>query len=171
MDIDDNSPKLRWDEANLYLNEQERPATMKIDEPKTPFVKQSDLPEDADEEELASIDPRDMMVDELDKAKEQGGPHRGRGSTKMNAGGGGGGDIPDLDLGEAEDVAPPMMRTDSSEKRVIVDPNATAEDGAQIRAEDEGGSATEEAKRKHREFEERRKRHYEVPPGALRSVH
>lgn len=28
---------LKWDEANIYLNEQERSALMKIDEPKTPY--------------------------------------------------------------------------------------------------------------------------------------
>lgn len=28
---------LKWDEANLYLTEQEKNATMKIDEPKTPY--------------------------------------------------------------------------------------------------------------------------------------
>ena len=30
--------RLQWDEANLYLTEQERTSTMKITEPKTPFV-------------------------------------------------------------------------------------------------------------------------------------
>ncbi|ANZ77625.1 BA75_04972T0 [Komagataella pastoris] len=28
---------LKWNEANLYMNEQEKSATMKIDEPKTPY--------------------------------------------------------------------------------------------------------------------------------------
>lgn len=32
-----NSDHLKWDEANLYLTEQEKNATMKIDEPKTPY--------------------------------------------------------------------------------------------------------------------------------------
>lgn len=167
MDVDENSPRLRWDEANLYLNEQERPATMKIDEPKTPFVKQSDVPEDADEEEPAAIDPTDVMVDELDKANSQQGAHRGRKST-TRAGVSGETDIPDLDIGEAEEVAPPMTRSESAEKRVIVDPNAVAEDGDRLRTEEDGRSASEETQRKHREFEERRKKHYEVPPGALR---
>ncbi|ODQ80867.1 hypothetical protein BABINDRAFT_20651, partial [Babjeviella inositovora NRRL Y-12698] len=30
--------ELKWDEANLYLNEQNKSATMKIDEPKTPYT-------------------------------------------------------------------------------------------------------------------------------------
>ena len=169
MDVDENSPRLRWDEANLYLNEQERPATMKIDEPKTPFVKESDLPEDADDEEVAAIDPKFLNVDELDKAQDQPGSHRGRGSAKVGAAKGET-DIPDLDLGEAEPTSQPMMRSDSSEKRVIVDPTAVAEDGKTVHAEDESGSASAEAQRKHREFEERRKKHYEIPPGALRYV-
>lgn len=32
-----SSEHLKWNEANLYLNEQEKSATMKISEPKTPF--------------------------------------------------------------------------------------------------------------------------------------
>lgn len=170
MDVDDASPRLRWDEANLYLNEQDRPATMKIDEPKTPYVKQSDLPDDAEDDELAAIDPKGVVVDELDKAKGQPGAHRGRGSAKVGAATGEGGEIPDLDIGEPEDVAPPMSRSDSSEKRVIVDPNAVAEDGDRVRAEEESRNASEETRKKHREFEERRKKHYEIPPGALRYV-
>ncbi|KAL6450319.1 GLC8 Protein GLC8 [Candida maltosa Xu316] len=37
-EIDPNAPDhLKWDEINLYKNEQEKTATMKIDEPKTPY--------------------------------------------------------------------------------------------------------------------------------------
>ncbi|SPN98952.1 related to Glc8 protein [Cephalotrichum gorgonifer] len=35
----ESSQRLKWDEANLYLTEQERTPKMKIDEPKTPFAK------------------------------------------------------------------------------------------------------------------------------------
>ncbi|KAL9054095.1 MAG: hypothetical protein Q9162_004352 [Coniocarpon cinnabarinum] len=167
MDLDENSPRLKWDEANLYLNEQERPATMKIDEPKTPFVKTSDLPNDDDDEEVAAINPAFLNVDELDKAKDQPGDHRGRRTAKVGAATGSGGEIPELDIGEAEKAgAQDMMRTDSSEKRVVVDPTAVNEDGDAVN--EDGRSASEEARRKHREFEERRKKHYEVPPGTLR---
>lgn len=34
---DKNSDHLKWDEINLYKTEQEKAATMKIDEPKTPY--------------------------------------------------------------------------------------------------------------------------------------
>jgi len=40
--------RLKWDEDNLLLNESQRDATMKIDEPKTPFVHHP--PSDSDED-------------------------------------------------------------------------------------------------------------------------
>ncbi|EFX00038.1 glc8-like protein [Grosmannia clavigera kw1407] len=51
-DDDDSSPRLKWDEVNLYLTEQERTATMKIDEPKTPYVKHYDPSEDPSDDEV-----------------------------------------------------------------------------------------------------------------------
>lgn len=33
----DDNAGIKWDEANIYLSEQEKSSTMKIDEPKTPF--------------------------------------------------------------------------------------------------------------------------------------
>ncbi|KAI0471499.1 hypothetical protein GGR56DRAFT_74301 [Xylariaceae sp. FL0804] len=41
-----NSQRLQWDEANLYLTEQERTSTMKITEPKTPYARQYEPSED-----------------------------------------------------------------------------------------------------------------------------
>jgi protein phosphatase inhibitor 2 len=64
---DENSPQLKWDEANLYLNEQNRDSTMKIDEPKTPYAKQYDPTEDEDEVEM--LNAEELKVDELDKPK------------------------------------------------------------------------------------------------------
>lgn len=40
------SQRLKWDEANLYLTEQERTPKMKIDEPKTPFARGYESPSD-----------------------------------------------------------------------------------------------------------------------------
>lgn len=40
--------RLKWDEANLYLTEQERTSTMKITEPKTPYAKHYSPSEDDD---------------------------------------------------------------------------------------------------------------------------
>ncbi|KAI0017170.1 hypothetical protein F4780DRAFT_796782 [Xylariomycetidae sp. FL0641] len=45
-----NSQRLQWDEANLYLTEQERTATMKITEPKTPYARHYDPAEDEDDD-------------------------------------------------------------------------------------------------------------------------
>ncbi|KAJ8123857.1 hypothetical protein ONZ43_g284 [Nemania bipapillata] len=42
--------RLQWDEANLYLTEQERTSTMKITEPKTPYARHYEPSEDEDEE-------------------------------------------------------------------------------------------------------------------------
>lgn len=48
---DENQQRLKWDEANLYLTEQERSSTMKITEPKTPYAKQYNPAEDPDDDE------------------------------------------------------------------------------------------------------------------------
>ena len=42
--------RLKWDEVNLYLTEQDRTAKMKIDEPKTPYAKHYDPAEDMSDE-------------------------------------------------------------------------------------------------------------------------
>ncbi|KAL9098663.1 MAG: hypothetical protein Q9163_005717 [Psora crenata] len=151
--------RLKWDEANLYLTEQERSSTMKIDEPKTPYVKRYE-PSEEDQEELRTLDAQDLVVDELDKAKatRQGGSSRQPSEA----------DIPDLDIGEAEEdvsslggreegdrIVPGegsgMKRTASlkGEKTVQVDPQAP--DG-------KGHDGTV----RHKDFEEMRKRHYEM---------
>ncbi|KAK8066720.1 hypothetical protein PG997_013467 [Apiospora hydei] len=74
---DENQQRLKWDEANLYLTEQERTSTMKITEPKTPYAKQYDPAEDPDDEDM-----------------------------EMGDGGGRGEDIPGLSLGEPEEEVP-----------------------------------------------------------------
>jgi protein phosphatase inhibitor 2 len=138
--LDENNTQLKWDEANLYINEQNRDSTMKIDEPKTPYAKQYDPAED--EEEIEMLDARDLNVDELD-AK----PKR---KNRVE-------DIPEFDLGEPELRARGESQTPESEKRVLVDPE-----------EDKGyhgelpPNATQEEKEKHRKFEELRKKHYEM---------
>jgi protein phosphatase inhibitor 2 len=137
---DDNSPQLKWDEANLYINEQNRDSTMKIDEPKTPYAKQYDPAED--EEEIEMIDARELNVDELDAL-----PKRKKKTE----------DIPDFDLGE-----PSLDRDDAhmhdGEKRVLVEQDQV----------DEGyhgelaPNASQEEREKHRKFEQLRKKHYEM---------
>ncbi|KAH8664436.1 hypothetical protein BX600DRAFT_512470 [Xylariales sp. PMI_506] len=73
---DNLNQRLKWDEANLYLTEQERSSTMKITEPKTPYAKHYEPSEDDD----------DDYID---------GSGNGRGE-----------DIPNLNLGEPEEELP-----------------------------------------------------------------
>lgn len=144
----DADGRLKWDEANLYLNENERTATMKIDEPKTPFV-HADPSMDVDDEEEAdvAIDPSNLKVDELDSG------HMGATSRTRES------DIPGLDIGDPEEEVPQnagseMQRTDSGrEKSVSLTDPAHAEDD---------GPHTREEIQKHKKFEEARKRHYEM---------
>ena len=146
-DEDENNPRLKWDEVNLYLTEQEKSSTMKIDEPKTPYAKRYDPAEDA--EEMRTIDADDIMVDELDQVRSA-----GRARTRED-------EIPGLELGEPEEAVPDsgLHRSGSvkGEKQVIVDPSVNAEGG---HGEFEGWSREE--MEKHKKFEEMRKKHYEM---------
>lgn len=128
--------RLKWDEANLYLTEQEKSSTMKIDEPKTPYAKHYDPAED--EDELRTLDADDIMVDELDRARAG-----GRKSSKARED-----DIPGLSLGEPEEEVPEV---EERHKAVQVAP-----------ADDEHVGASAEEQEKHRKFEELRKKHYEM---------
>ncbi|KAL8711488.1 MAG: hypothetical protein Q9220_004146 [cf. Caloplaca sp. 1 TL-2023] len=152
--------RLKWDEANLYLAEQEKSATMKIDEPKTPYARRYE-PTEEEEAEMRMLDAEDLKVDELDKVKAERG--RGGGSTSMKEG-----DIPDFELGEPEEPfsmdggsnnGGGLSRSGSQrgEKQVVVD---KVRDGGHHGEENVGLSAEE--REKHRQFEERRKQHYEM---------
>lgn len=135
------NPRLKWDEANLYLNEGQMGGKMKIDEPKTPFVKQYDPSED--EAEISALNAEQLNVDELDMSK----PRAKRES-----------EIPGLDLGEPE-----MERKQSNgseEKKVLVEKNGVDPAGGKHDG-DETGMTGEELE-KHRKFEEMRKKHYEM---------
>lgn len=144
MEEDPNNPRLKWDEANLYLTEQEKSSTMKIDEPKTPYAKRYD-PED-DEEEMRTLDADELVVDELDMR--EGGRSRTRDA-----------EIPGLNLGEPEISTTDIHDDDGSrvsrsssvkgEKQVVVDTSGDQE------GEHDGVV-------RHREFEEMRKKHYEM---------
>lgn len=151
LDEDPNNPRLKWDEVNLYLTEQEKSSTMKIDEPKTPYAKRYEP--DEDEEEMRTLDAADLKVDELDQV--------GGGRSKTREA-----EIPGLELGDPEDY--PELQDDrdrisrssstsaKAEKQVIVEP--TDDSGAH--GENVGLSAEE--KEKHKKFEEMRKKHYEM---------
>ncbi|KAF1943960.1 hypothetical protein EJ02DRAFT_113611 [Clathrospora elynae] len=139
--MDESSPQLKWDEANLYLNEQNRDSTMKIDEPKTPYAKQYDPAED--EEEVEMLNAEELNVDELDSK-----PRR---RPKID-------DIPEFDLGQPE-LQARESHTPEGEKRVIVEQDMDTDVGHHGELPP---NATEEEREKHRKFEELRKKHYEM---------
>jgi len=174
------NPRLQWDEANLFLNEGQMGGKMKIDEPKTPFVRgEAGLPptgedEEAEDEEPVGIDPNQLVVDELDKAKvldgesptgtqpqaqsqsQQQPKRRPRESS----------DIPDLDLGEPEQDVQMVDRerrasSSDGEKRVSVPDDGMDVDSGRHGEGDEADMPVEE-REKHRRFEDMRKRHYEM---------
>ncbi|KAG6117720.1 hypothetical protein E4U13_000831 [Claviceps humidiphila] len=133
------SQRLKWDEANLYLTEQERTSTMKINEPKTPYAKHYDPAED----------PSD---DELDGSSS--------GYARRTSGGRREDDIPGLSLGDPEEDLTQADGTSKttrqpSEKSVHVDDQSVA-------AEDELAGLSPEEREKHRQFEVARKKHYDM---------
>jgi protein phosphatase inhibitor 2 len=136
MSAEDSQQRLKWDEANLYLTEQERTSTMKITEPKTPYAKHYDPSEDDDDDDL------DMELG--------GGSGAGRGE-----------DIPNLNLGEPEEAVPEDEFDSSHKKESKVHVN---DDDATPLHDADGdllGLSAEELE-KHRRFEELRKKHYEM---------
>jgi protein phosphatase inhibitor 2 len=89
------SPRLKWDEANLYLTEQQKSSTMKINEPKTPYTRRYDPSEDLSDDEGVE----QMQVDHSERTTED--------SVMAGID-----DIPGLDLGEpAEALPPPNVNT------------------------------------------------------------
>lgn len=149
-------PRLKWDEANLYLTEQEKSSTMKIDEPKTPYAKRYEPAED--EDEMRMLDAEDLMVDEFDKVKSGSASGGGRASRSTREA-----EIPGLELGEPEESfgggfnSGEGSRISGSgsargEKQVVVDPEA---DGEHVPKDHDGNV-------RHKEFEEMRKKHYEM---------
>ncbi|KAK3360403.1 hypothetical protein B0T25DRAFT_129433 [Lasiosphaeria hispida] len=150
---DDAVQRLKWDEANLYLTEQERSSTMKIDEPKTPYAKHYDPAEDpSDDEDMAEpIDPNDIDMDRVDGLPAP--TKRQRPGTDD--------EIPGLSLGEPEEAVPENEFGEPSSRRpraVHVDSNGSGHD---LDEDDLAGLSPEE-REKHRRFEEMRKRHYEM---------
>ncbi|KAI6249245.1 hypothetical protein HI914_02517 [Erysiphe necator] len=141
---EDLSMRLKWDEANLYLTEQERTSTMKIDEPKTPYAKQYDPAEDEEEirflNENGSLDSDEIMSDDLDNSISVKKNFRTREE-----------EIPGLSLGEPEEALPISDNLECKVKKKAV--HVTA---------DEYIGLSEEEQEKHRKFEEMRKRHYEM---------
>lgn len=139
-DNQEGSQRLKWDEANLYLTEQERTSTMKITEPKTPYAKHYDPSEDPsdDEDYLAA-----------------------GGSVSKASGARGEDDIPGLSLGDPEEeiteTGLPGNARQPSEKTVHVDDQSVAPS-----AEDQMVGLSPEEREKHHQFEVARKKHYDM---------
>lgn len=132
--------RLKWDEANLYLTEQEKSATMKIDEPKTPYARHYDPAED--EDEVRTLDAEDIIVDELEMRKS---PKTSRAKEE---------EIPGLSLGEPEEAVPDTPFDEAEHQR-------RKEKAVHVAGEEHVGLSAEELE-KHRKFEEMRKKHYEM---------
>ncbi len=141
--VDDNGMRLKWDEANLYLTEQEKNSTMKIDEPKTPYAKHYDPTED--EEELRTLDTDEIVVDELDMVR--GGRSPGKNSRAKEE------EIPGLSLGEPEEAIPEQDLDEHAQ--------AKREKAVHVSGEEHVGLSKEEQE-KHRKFEQMRRKHYEM---------
>jgi protein phosphatase inhibitor 2 len=150
--------RLQWDEANLYLTEQEKGGRMKITEPKTPYQYGDGGAMDEDEEEDVAIDPRYVNVDEVDMAKNKS-QRKARES-----------EIPGLDIGEPEEDVDPAGTSEGS--RVLRSGSGTLsregskEKHVSVSGEDsfneQVGMPTREEQEKHRAFEEHRRKHYEM---------
>ncbi|KAK0609545.1 hypothetical protein B0T17DRAFT_621598 [Bombardia bombarda] len=155
-DAEEQSQRLKWDEANLYLTEQERSSTMKIDEPKTPYAKHYDPAEDPSDDEMEMAEPIDP--NEIDMDRVDGLPSS---STATKRRSGAEDEIPGLSLGEPEEAVPELPQGDNNgslkrPRAVHVDSN-----GHDVENFDLVGLSAEE-REKHRRFEEMRKKHYEM---------
>ena len=164
----DETMRLRWDEANLYLTEQEKSSTMKIDEPKTPYARRYEPEED--EDEMRTLDAQELKVDELDKVRE------GRRAQRTREA-----EIPGLDIGEPEEDVSAVGRDEDERIQRIRSASGSAErsgSGSGSGGLGRSGSLKGEksvvvddeapdGKRhdgivRHKDFEEMRKKHYEM---------
>ncbi|KAI5970013.1 hypothetical protein CANMA_000953 [Candida margitis] len=123
---------LKWDELNIYKNEQEKSATMKIDEPKTPyeggFDPEGEYYKDDDDEESGT-------------------------NSKAN-----GEEIPEFELGEGEyDKLPQNVSSSLHGGEVYKDEAEPIED-----PEDKEEEKPLTAEERHKKFEEKRKQHYHM---------
>lgn len=142
---------------------------MKIDEPKTPYAKRYDPEED--DEEMRMIDAEGLVVDELDKVQSSDSPDTSRrlndhppteGARQRKARDS---EIPGLELGEPEDNTPwSGMNTGEVEQSGGSDMSRSnsvksGEKSVEVAPEELAGHTGET---RHKDFEERRKQHYEM---------
>lgn len=152
VEAESDGQRLKWDEANLYLNEGQMGGRMKIDEPKTPYAKNYDPAED--EDEISTINAQELAVDELDMNKGGASARKSSGSRARDN------EIPDIDIGQPE--MEPLARAESDgERRVHVASEQSNGDSSRHGEEDTSGMSREEQE-KHKKFEDMRKKHYEM---------
>lgn len=144
--------RLKWDEANLYLAEQEAGGRMKITEPKTPFEYGNNAMEEEDEEDV-SIDPRYVNVDEMEMTKKNSAGKKARES-----------EIPGLELGEPEDEnVGADLENDRIVRQASLSRDSSKDKHVNVHDQNEQpGMPSDEDQTKHKLFEEQRKKHYEM---------
>lgn len=162
---EEQGQRLKWDEANLYLTEQERTSTMKINEPKTPYAKHYDPaedPSDDDDEDMAEpIDPSSIDMDRVDGVPHHPQPHHEQLQLQQQQNrrrAGADEEIPGLSLGEPEEEVP-EHEFGPRHRAVHVDSSGSGHD---TDGEEYLVGLSAEEREKHRRFEEMRKRHYEM---------
>ncbi|RLV96187.1 Protein GLC8 [Spathaspora sp. JA1] len=123
---------LKWDEINLYKTEQEKAATMKIDEPKTPYE--------------GGFNPAGEYYRDDDEDENEGNNED---------------DIPSFELGEGEyDKEHPVVGSLRGGEVIPQEPTEEGEADYEDDGEEEEEELT--AEERHRRFEERRKAHYHL---------
>ncbi|ROT34583.1 hypothetical protein SODALDRAFT_329690 [Sodiomyces alkalinus F11] len=146
QDPSQDSQRLKWDEVNLYLTEQERSSTMKITEPKTPYATHYDPAEDPSDEDEA-MGGMGLDADRISPTNRR----RLAGED----------DIPAMSLGEPEEAIPESESGKEKQlKAVQVGDRGRDDDG--LHDEEELVGLSPEGREKHRRFEEMRKKHYEM---------
>ncbi|EAQ82964.1 hypothetical protein CHGG_10782 [Chaetomium globosum CBS 148.51] len=159
---DEPGQRLKWDEANLYLTEQERTSTMKINEPKTPYAKHYDPAEDPSDAEdgdeegdvAPPIDPSAIDLDRVDGVLPRSQQQQGRRRAAHE-------EIPQLSLGEPEEELDEDegMGVAERPRAVHVDSHGSGHDADE---EEYLVGLSAEEREKHARFEQLRKKHYEM---------
>lgn len=158
---EDQGQRLKWDEANLYLTEQERSSTMKINEPKTPYAKHYDPAEDPSDDDEDMAEPINPNTIDLDRVDGVGSAHAH--SHNKRTGASAEDEIPGLSLGEPEEEVPENEFGESSASQR---PRAVHVDSHDSTHDTDGDAylvgLSAEEREKHLKFEAMRKKHYEM---------
>ncbi|KAK7740995.1 hypothetical protein SLS53_005058 [Cytospora paraplurivora] len=155
---EETDPRIKWDEANLYLTEQERTSTMKITEPKTPYAKHYDPSEDPSDDDgdidMTGLERAGGVDKEGQHLNHRRHHHRGQNEDE----------IPVMSLGEPEEEVPVIPADEVELKR-----RDRGGAGSAVHIDGEGHDVDEahvglspEELEKHRRFEELRKQHYKM---------